>query len=314
MLELRWMLVAVTTLGGTAMADTLAPQPASMASEAVSLRHRRGVAQDQLVMPRGGELTAQMRFITADAMLDGDRLKFTDLALFGLSARWSLFSRLEIGASVDLLPKQPAGTDEKPWQSVGFLLRSPLSQTVAVQLSGGGGHLMNHRGKWVRESLAIEWKKAVDPDFLSFNIQGGVTGLGLDAPNTDSSAFITELAVNTTALFRVPNGTWGAWLGIGYAVPVQASGRDPTTDVAIDPQPRLNFHLGTVLSLVPKWDLFIDLAVVDRGDLGSPATRLPILDGGFDQTQIIFGVTRRLEGSRRKRSSDPDDAMYLGSL
>jgi hypothetical protein len=173
---------------------------------------------------------------------------------------------------------------------------------------------MNHSGKWVRESLSIEWKKTIDPQFLSFNVQGGVTGLGLDAPNTDASAFMTEVAVSTTALFHGFRGTWGAWLGVGYAIPVQASGRDPTTQMAIDPQPRLNFHLGTVLSLVPSWDLFVDLAVVDRGDLGSPATRLPILDGGFDQTQVIFGVTRRLEGSRRARAADPDDGMYLGSL
>ena len=38
---------------------------------------------------------------------------------------------------------------------------------------------------------------------------------------TNSTAFITELSINTTALFRVPNGKWGGWVGIGYAVPVQ---------------------------------------------------------------------------------------------
>ena len=57
----------------------------------------RGVAEDYLVMPSGGELAAQMKFITADPMLGGTTLKFTDLALFGLSGRWSLFSKLELG-------------------------------------------------------------------------------------------------------------------------------------------------------------------------------------------------------------------------
>lgn len=313
-MEPRWTLAGLLALGGTAVADSGAPTAADMATEITVGKSHRGVAQDYLVMPRGGELSAQMRFFTAESMAGGEALKFTDLALFGLSARYSLFSRLELGASVDFLPKQPSSTDEKTWQSVGVSLRSPLGKRVAIQVSGGGGHLLDHSGKWTSESLTLEWKKPIDEDFLAFNIQGGVVGLGLDAPNTTSNAFITELAINTTALFHMPNGKWGGWIGIGYAVPVQASGKDPTTNITIDPQPRLNFHAGTVLSLVPKWDLYIDFAVVDRGDVGDASTRLPILNGGFDQNQIIFGVTRHIEGPKDDRRTSGDDAMHLGSL
>jgi hypothetical protein len=316
--ELRWTLCALLTLGGTAIADSGRPAASDMASEAVAVnRSHRGVAQDYLVMPRGGELTAQMRFLTADAMLDGDKLKFTDLALFGLSGRWSFFSRLELGASVELLPKQPSTTDEKPWQSVGVSVRSPLGRHVAIALSGGGGHLMNHSGMWTREALTLEWKKPIH-EILAFDIQGGVNGLGLSAPETtDSTAFITEFSMSTTALFHDPRGHWGGWIGVGYAVPIQSSGRDPTTEVLIDPQPRLSFHAGTVLSIVKKWDLFIDFAVIDRGDLGNPATRLPILDGGFDQQQIVFGVTRHIEASPDRRDDndrDDDHGIRVGSL
>jgi hypothetical protein len=286
----------------------------------------RGVAQDYLVLPSGGELGAQMRFITAPrgpifgGMQDmsEQKLDFTDLALFGLSARWSLFSKLELSASADLLPKQPAYTDEKPWQSVGVAIRSPLGRHVAVAVAGGGGHLLSHGGQWTRESLTIEWKKPIHEDFLAFDVQAGLQGLGLAAPKTtDSTAFMTEVAIQTTALFREPNGHWGAWLGLGYAVPVQASGKDPTTETAIDPQPRLDFHLGTVLALVPKWDLFVDFAVIDRGEMADPATRLPILDGGFDQRQVIFGVTRHIEGSHHHRDDDGGDdeeSIQVGTL
>jgi hypothetical protein len=319
MAELRWTLAALACLGGTAAADTASPPAVDSASESVSVQGSyRGVAEDYLVMPRGGELSAQMRFITADAMFGPrDSLKFTDLALFGISGRWSLFSKLELGASIDLLPKQPSDTDEKPWQSVGFSLKSPLGRHIALSVSGGGGHLMDHAGKWTHEALTLEFKKPIDPKFLAFDIQAGVNGLGLDAPNTTSSAFLTEVAVSTTALFHEPSGHWGAWLGIGYAVPVQASGKDPTTDMKIDPQPRLNFHAGTVLSLVPKWDLFVDLGVIDRGELADSTTRLPILDGGFDQTQIIFGITRHIEVKPNPRDAyqlDGGDDMRLGAL
>ena len=310
-----WTLVTLVALGGTAAADVGSVAVEEMAADVtIGGRSHRGVAEDYLVMPRGGELSAQMKFFTADRMLDGDALKFTDLALFELSGRWSLFSRLQLGASVSLLPKQPSSTDEKPWQSVGFTLRSPLGRNVALQVAGGGGHLLSHTGKWTSESLTLEWKKPIH-DILAFDVQGGVSGLGLDAPNTSSSAFITEVSLNTTALFRMPNGTWGAWMGIGYSVPVQSTGRDPTTGLTIDPQPRLGFHTGTVLSLVKNWDLFVDVAVIDRGDLADPATRLPILDGGFDQRQIMFGITRHIEvRSRQPDYSGGDDSMPLARL
>ncbi|HSD89957.1 MAG TPA: hypothetical protein VLB44_20640 [Kofleriaceae bacterium] len=319
MRQLRWTLAALVGLGGVAAADTgnhISEDAAGQSLGTVSAGSRRGVAEDYLVLPSGGELTSQMRFLTAGPVLGQDKLEFTDVALFGLSGRWSLFTKLELSASVDLLPKQPANSDEKPWQSVGVGLRSPLGRHVAVALDGGGGHLMSHGGMWTRESLMLEWKKPIDEDFLAFDVRGGIDGIGLSAPETTkSTAFITELAVTTTALFREPHGKWGGWIGLSYAVPVQSSGKDPTTERTIDPQPRLDFHMGTVLALVPKWDLFVDFAVIDRGELADPATRLPILDGGFDQRQVIFGVTRHIEGSHHHDNDyDGDDAIRVGSL
>jgi hypothetical protein len=132
------------------------PAAADMASETIAVSSHRGVAEDYLVMPRGGELSAQMRFLTADPMLGPDKIKFTDLALFGISGRYSLFSRLELAAAVDLLPKQPPDTDEKTWQSVAVEARSPLGRHVAIALGSGGGHLVNHGGMWMRESLRLE--------------------------------------------------------------------------------------------------------------------------------------------------------------
>ena len=310
MSKLRWTLVGLAALGGTASAD-IGETPAIDMGTTVSVEGRsvRGVAEDYLVMPSGGELAAQMKFITADPMLGGQPLKFTDLALFELAGRYSVFEKLELSAQVDLLPKQPSYTDEKPWQSVGAGLRSPLGKHVALSLSGGG-HLIAHEGMWTREALAIEWKKPIEKQWLSFDVIGGVDGLGITAPGVRDSAFLTELSASTSALFREPSGHWGAWLGIAYAVPVQHSGADPTTGLMIEPQPRLDFHAGTVLSIVKEWDLFADFAVIDRGDLANPATRLPILDGGFDQKQIIFGVIRHIEGTK-KPTTTYDDAMAL---
>jgi hypothetical protein len=51
---------------------------------------------------------------------------------------------------------------------------------------------------------------------------------------------------------------------------------------------------------VDQWDLYVRLAVVDRGDKGRPETMLPILDGGFDQQHTTFGLVYHWE-------LDPDE-------
>jgi hypothetical protein len=316
MSKLTWTLAGLAGLGGIANADSLdAAAPAAMGESVTISESHRGVAQDYLVMPEGAELTGQMKFVMADSILAGQPLKFTDLALFGLSGRYSLFSKLEVAANVDFLPKQPSYTDEKPWQDVAVALRSPLGHHVALAVSGAGGHLIDHTGMWTREAMQVEWKKSICCDekesIAAFDITGGVDGLGLAASGATQNAFLTEISTQFTTMVREPTGHWGAWLGIGYAIPVQKSGRDPTTDLPIDPQPRLDFHVGTVVSLEHRWDLFTDFAVIDRGDIQNPATRLPILDGGFDQKQIVFGVTRRFDGPKRRH--DDDYSMRLSS-
>jgi hypothetical protein len=319
MRKLSWTLAALAALGGTAAADDDSEHvhsvPAAMTEEvSIGDASARGVAEDYLVLPSGGELTGQMKFITADGdpELGGQPLRFTDLALFGVATRWSITHRIEVASSVDFLAKQPSVTDEKPWQSAGATVRAALRPHIAIALSGSAGHLMAHTGLWAHEGVMLEYKKTIDRQLLAFDMQGGVDSTGLYDRGA-TGALMTEVGLQTSALFREPTGHWGAWIGIAYAVPVQKSGRDPTTDMAIDPRPRVDFHVGTVLAIVKDWDLFADLAWVDRGDLAMPATRLPILDGGFDQRQVVFGVTRHFDTTRR-HDDDYDDSGAMMRL
>jgi hypothetical protein len=309
MRKLTWTLAALASLGGISFADEA--RPAAELSDVIrgGGGSHRGVAQDYLVAPSGGELTAQMRFLMTEPSLGGEAMKFSDLALFGLGGRWALFAKLELSLEATFLAKQPSFTDEKPWQSVGGTVRTPIGRRAALQISAAGGHLIDHEGMWTKEALTIEWRKPV-MEMLQFDLAGGVDGVSLSAPDAPS-AFITEVAFSTSALFRVPNGVWGGWVGMAYAIPIAFRGQDPTTGTSVDPQPRLDFRIGTVLSLVREWDLFAEFAIVDRGDMEDPATRLPILDGGFDQQQVIFGVTRHLEGKPRGRRNN-DGAMQIG--
>jgi hypothetical protein len=69
--------------------------------------------------------------------------------------------------------------------------------------------------------------------------------------------------------------------------------------MTLAPQPRLDLDIGNAVQLADNWDLAVDLAIIDRGDLASPATRLPVLDGGFDQIQLIVAISRRFHTASR---------------
>lgn len=304
MTRTAWTLLALAGLGGTATADDEDGGRSAGAAETLVLTHgsHRGISQDYLVMPSGGELSAQIRLVMSQPSLGPatEPLRLTDLGLFDISGRWSLVSKLEVSGAVTLVPKQPSYTDEKPWQSVALGLRSPLGKKVAVALTGAGGHLLDHTGMWTREALMIEWRKPI-AEVLDFSVNGGMDAITLSDKGHRSGLF-TEVAIATSALFREPSGHWGGWVGVAYALPVMARGGDPTTGLDLDPQPRLDLRIGNVLSITKEWDLFAEIAIVDRGDLSNPQTRLPILDGGFDQQQVMMGVTRHFEGPKRKNN------------
>lgn len=306
--KLHGTLLAVAALGGIAHAEVdVAPSPLNSADSIEISGSARGVSQDYMVMPAGGELTGSMRFITSPEVPgfgNDEALRFSDLALFTVGGRYSVFSKLELSAAASFLAKQPSVTDEKPWQSVALGLRSPIGKRVALAVNGSGGHLIDHQGQWAAQSITLQWRKPIE-SLVQFDVSGGLEGLGLNAKGAPS-AFLTEVAINGSALFREPRGHWGSWIGIGYAIPVDVHGNDPTTGMELDPQPRLDFRIGTVISL-NRWDLFAEFAVVDRGDLSNPATRLPVIDGGFDQRQVLFGVTRHIESKKKRHHPNYDE-------
>jgi hypothetical protein len=268
----------------------------------------RGVAEDFLVLPDGADLGGRLRLITADAGLGAGRIRLTDLALFELNAQWGFAHGFELDGALNVLAKQPSGTDEHVLQGGSLAIRRDLFTRTALAVSGSAGPLAGLGGYQLGAALFVAHKHRLN-QYIGFALAAGADSTFLRPTTADDKPYLLEGAGHAAVQVGFDR-MWGGWLGAGYALPVFHRGRDPVSGMALDPQPRLDLNLGTAVQLADKWDLSIELSIIDRGDAAAPATRLPILDGGFDQIQLTVGISRRVDLSDHSRyRADLGDPM-----
>lgn len=271
-------------------------------SHADSPRSRAGAS---MLMPAGSlTVGADLSFLTADAGLDGEQIRFTDVVLFRPRVRYTLSNRVELFAGTTLLPKQSSFTDDLVWQGghVGALIG--LGGRLAGFAQAAGGALTNSAGWWTGFDVGVQARKSLDDIVVLQGALGGATSLLFFDEDTEEAFWFAELAAHGEILFQAPNEIAAGWIGVDYRVPVAHApdAPDALSGGYLDPQPRVNFHLGFVLAFLDDWDLFAELAIVDRGDVADPATTLPILEGGFDQRHFVFGLMRRFQTGRSLRA------------
>lgn len=260
-------------------------------------RHK---ANDWMISPRGTTtVSGSLRFITADAFGGDSELKFTDVVLTSVAASRVLTRRLQVNASASFLPKQPSFTDELVWQSASAGARLGFGSRYALYASGSSGTMLGDNGMWSAASLGVQGRKSLhETTVLEGGVGGGYTGLFVDG--VDRPSWVTEAIVRGELIFRVPNGMWAGWLGSEFRFPMvrNTASMGGVNGMDYDPQTRVNVELGTVVSHIDDWDIFAKVVIVDRGDAVDPTTTLPILEGGFDQTHVIVGLTRRFKAPR----------------
>ena len=263
----------------------------------------RSYAMDWLVSPLSElELGASLRFLTAPESPFGDEdeeLRFTDVGLFRAGARWSFARRFELAGGLDLLAKQPSVLDEPVLQGGDLGLRFGLAEDWALWARGAGGPLLSDLGGWGEVAAGVQARTSLHETIRAQASLGGAA-TRLFMGEDSGRPWFTEVAGHGELLMRTPRGEMAGWLGVDYRVPVVHG----DGNLEIDPQVRLSFHTGLMLGYVGNWDLFTMLTFVDRGDLEDPATIVPVLDGGFDQTQIIFGAARHIDLMADKEKED----------
>ena len=270
----------------------------------------RGTAEEFLVLPDGAEVGGRLRVITADGGLGTGALNLTDLALFDVNAELAIARHYELDATISMLPKQPSETREALLQGGSLALRRDLVERTALAISGSAGPLLGMNGLAYGGAAFVTHKHRLN-EIVTFALAAGATSTFIRPTTAIDHPYLVEGAGHAAVLVRIPNNVWGAWMGVSYALPAFHRGHDPASGMLLDPQPRLDLDIGNAVQLADDWDLAIDLSIIDRGDLTSPATRLPILDGGFDQIQIMVGVSRRLQSHSQRSRGIQDPLIQL---
>jgi len=147
--------------------------------------------------------------------------------------------------------------------------------------------------------VALEGRKSLHETLRLQGLLGAsATALRLGGESERRLGF-GEVVADGELVFRAPHGEAAMWIGTQLRFPVGALASPASVRDTLDPQTRVNFRLGGVLAYIDDWDVFAEFSVTDRGELSAPATTLPLIDGGFDQTTLMLGLTRRFQRSQR---------------
>ncbi|XXT17387.1 hypothetical protein WME94_44885 [Sorangium sp. So ce429] len=271
----------------------------------------RALSTSSLLLPAGGlEIGGEMTLVTSELSLgrdpDGEGLAFTDVGLLSLNGRYS-FGPVELAAAMALLVKQPDTTDELVPQNGSLAGRVALGDGQALTLRLAGGPLLGDLGLWEGGELLLQAKRAAHSTLVFQGALGGAfTHLDF-AEETEQPFWLGEVVVNAETILRTPVRAFTLWLGVDLRFPVlhNPDNHDPDPSGFLAPTTRLNVYVGTAYSYVEDWDLYLRVAVLDRGDKAEPWTMVPILDGGFDQQQFSLGVMHRWDLAEKKEERRP---------
>jgi hypothetical protein len=250
------------------------------------------------------EIGASLNFVTSEESLGGKELALTDVVLLRLHTMVSL-GRFELFAGTDVLPKQPSYTNEHVWQGSLAGLKTAITKNISVWARGQGGPQLNKAGFWLGGDAAAQYRYELQ-DILFFESSLGAAHTHLlFKEDVGRAYFVDEIFTTVGLALRDPDhGKFGVWLNFDYYYPVfhrpTNGSPDPQTLGSLDPQPRVNVHLGALGAITDNVSLFIDYSILDRGDLEEATTTMPILNAGFDQSQIIFGFMRHFGGAKRR--------------
>lgn len=296
---------AVVIVGLAALVGSVAPSATGQEILQTGIASARSYVEspgskftDDFLLPSGVvEVGGELAFVTSGPALRGRDLDFTDLALGRVRMRKRIAEWVEVFLNVGGLVKQPKYTDEPVFQGGLLGFRVPFAKHFAAEVLWSAGPLLESAGLYWQAEQMILAKPRIDRS-TRFQLRAGGAFTRLVFENAARpSLWMEQLVLGAELDLGEEKG--GGWLGFDYRIPIASGPRGEGTLAPFDPAVELGVQVGGILSPRSDWDLFVSYSIIDRGDLSEPRTTLPILDGGFDQKQILFGVQHRF--GRRHR-------------
>ena len=289
------LVLLVLAAAGTAHAQYNVPAQATGDSQRATIQlayDTSGQVIAKTADEGGYEYGASFDFLTRPRAPGEPAYKFTDVVMVRAHGLLALGRTVELFGGVDLLPKQPSYTDELAWQGAILGVRKTLGRTWSAYARGAGGPGLGRDGYWTSGEAAAHAQVHLAEKVLFWeSTLGGTYTRLLPDDSTRRDPWVSELLTSTGIALREKRGFFATWLTVGFAFPVASAG-------GLDPQTRVSMQMGVLGGVTRSLDLFMEIQILDRGDLENPATTLPILAGGFDQTRVVFGFNRRF-GSRK---------------
>lgn len=263
--------------------------------EPTSRNHARALLADQAVVPGYWDLGTSIKFVSPTKNVD--ELQLPSIVRLGFSGRISFKDRLELSGQFALPPKQAEVTDDPPLFAGGVMARLAVGRRQSVYLASSAKRLLQLAGPrddgvWGQAALGWDGRSFMDTGkhfAFSWNVGAGAGRAFATAENIWLAEAIAGLGL-TGAFIR---GNFGFTLGADFRFPVLSGGQaywmadSPT----INPQTRVDLYGTLFVSLKTGWNVTATVSLGDRGNVDSPETILPTLDGGYDQTQFMIGFS-----------------------
>jgi hypothetical protein len=252
---------------------------------------------ENFVMPSGyAEIGGELALVTSGAVVTPRKLALGDLALFRPLARRSFSDELELSFSTTLLAKEPSGGHDWIWQGASLGALFEPSRGYGLVLGATGGPLLGGHGSFWSAAPGITRKWTLDRAARAvLSLSDAFTALDRHG-ELAARSWLDEVVLGGEIELGRDEGAF--WVGANYAVPVAKHGEQPLLPgVRLRPATRLDLDVGGVWRVGEhdSWDLYAYYAWIDRGEASRPSTLLPVLDGGFDQQQVVLGIRHRFE-------------------
>ncbi len=315
--------LATALVGPTAVAQSYDSAVPAAAGQDFVRSAPRAFIGDEPVVPRYYHVGTEVAFVAPVGVPKGSALPLSSIVRLGLEGRLSLGNDFDVTAALALPPKQSEVSNDPPLFGGLLMGRRAVGKRMSLYLAGAAERLQRladprDDGAWTTAAAGWDGRAFMDrrERWLAFSWNlggdwGRTLGAGGDHPPWLVEV-VTGVGVHMMAWDPRENEGVGLAMGADFAFPLANGGRAFWAPGApeLNPQTRADLYATLFASLATGWNIMVKLAFIDRGNSANPETLLPILSNGYDQRQVVVGLS--YGGLRENKVLVPERVLQKG--